>query len=61
MKLMKSASSRRTQPPSASNHGGRSLAWKDKHEAAEVVEACQKDDPAAQLRLYEVSHQTCIG
>ncbi len=54
---MKSASSRRIQPPSASNHGGRSLVWADRKEATEVVEACQNGDPAAQHRLYEVSHQ----
>lgn len=54
---MKSASSRRSQPPAASNHGGGSLAWSDMHEAAEVVEACQKGDPVAQRRLYEASHR----
>ncbi len=54
---MKSASSRRNQPPAASNRGGGSLGWTDMHEAAEVVEACQKGDPVAQRRLYEVSHQ----
>ncbi|MCH7751695.1 MAG: RNA polymerase sigma factor [Planctomycetes bacterium] len=27
------------------------------HEAAEVVEACQKGDPVAQRRLYEASHR----
>ncbi len=54
---MKSASSRRSQAPDASNGGRGSLAWTDEHEAAEVVEACQKGDPVAQRRLYEVSHQ----
>ena len=54
---MKSASSRRSQPPAASNRGGGSLAWSDMHEAAEVVEACQKGDPVAQRRLYEASHR----
>ena len=54
---MKSASTRRTQPPFASNRGGGSLAWIDKREAAEVVEACQKGDPAAQHRLYEATNQ----
>lgn len=54
---MKSASSRRSQAPDASNGGRGSLAWTDEHEAAEVVEACQKGDPVAQRRLYEVTHQ----
>jgi RNA polymerase sigma-70 factor (ECF subfamily) len=54
---MKSASSRRNQPPDASNGGGGSQVWTDEHEAAEVVEACQKGDPVAQRRLYEVSHE----
>jgi RNA polymerase sigma-70 factor (ECF subfamily) len=54
---MKSASSRRSQPPAASNSGEGALAWTDMQEAAEVVKACQKGDPIAQRRLYEVSHQ----
>jgi RNA polymerase sigma-70 factor (ECF subfamily) len=54
---MKSASSRRSQPLTASNSGEGALAWTDMQEAAEVVKACQKGDPTAQRRLYEVSHQ----
>lgn len=54
---MKSASSRRSQPLDASKSSEGALAWADKQEAAEVVEACQNGDPVAQRRLYEVSHQ----
>ena len=54
---MKSASSRRNQFPAASNRGGGTLAWTDEHDATEIVEACQRGDPVAQRRLYEVSHQ----
>ncbi len=64
---MKSASSRRTSPPDASNQGGEvrdeegssagAAAWADMRETTEVVAACQKGDPLAQRRLYEASHQ----
>jgi len=54
---VKSVSSRRTEPPAASNQGVGGLAWADMQEAAEIVEACQKGDPVAQHRLYEASNQ----
>ncbi|NOY28970.1 MAG: RNA polymerase sigma factor [Planctomycetes bacterium] len=64
---MKSASSRRTSTSTASNsreeargaasNNAGTAAWADTQETAEVVAACQKDDPLAQRRLYEASHQ----
>ena len=53
---MKSASSRRTSPLSASNSETGAASWTEQ-EAAEVVEACKNGDPFAQRRLYEESHQ----
>ncbi len=54
---MKSASTRRSEPLTASNSGEGIQAWTDLQEAAEIVEACQKGDPVAQRHLYNVSHQ----
>ncbi len=64
---MKSASSRRISPQSASNQSGgasaaesgnaRVAVWADTQETAEIVAACQQGDPAAQRRLYDASHQ----
>lgn len=55
---MKSASTRRREPLTASKNSSEGIqAWADLQEAAEIVEACQKGDPVAQRRLYDVSHQ----
>lgn len=54
---MNPASSRRNPELTASNSGGEVLAWTDAQQVDEVVEACQKGDPAAQRKLYEASHQ----
>jgi len=64
---MKSASSRRTVPPGASNRdtgvrdaensNTEAAVWTDTQETAEIVTACQNGDPVAQRRLYDASHQ----
>jgi RNA polymerase sigma-70 factor, ECF subfamily len=54
---MKPGSSRRNQPPAASNSSGGSLSWTDTQEVAEVIEACQKGDQDAQRRLYDETYQ----
>lgn len=54
---MNPASSRRNPELTASNSGRGALSWTDSEEANEVIEACQRGDPAAQRRLYEVSNQ----
>ncbi len=53
---MKSALSRRTLLPGASNRVEKGLG-SEEEELAEVVEACKKGDPEAQLRLYEATFQ----
>jgi len=48
---------RRTVRLAASNSGGEAPAWSEAEEAAGIIEACQRGDPAAQRRLYEATHQ----
>ncbi|QEG35789.1 RNA polymerase sigma factor [Bythopirellula goksoeyrii] len=54
---MKFATTRRTEPLSASKSDEGMLAWADMQEATAVADACQQGDPIAQRRLYDVTHQ----
>lgn len=55
---MDSGGARRNELPLASNSVRGAPAWLDESdEIAQIVEACQQGDRAAQRHLYEVSHQ----